>query len=173
MYTEKCVSWRNCSILFFRGKRVILIDISSLGISSECPCGPSLIRFGGKAKEYSPRARIRSWMGWVSAEMFCSSGHGLLALGIKTRQSKNCSAILRNMLHFQLQTSCAPSRWCWRAARGYFLSTSHSFDWSHLLCVLAVPPRSSHTPTLSTNALHAPCCHRIHSSHLLPWWLSW
>nr|XP_058906648.1 holocytochrome c-type synthase isoform X4 [Kogia breviceps] len=30
----------------------------------ECPCGPSLIRFGGKAKEYSPRARIRSWMGY-------------------------------------------------------------------------------------------------------------
>lgn len=51
-------------VLFFKGKRVILIDISSLGISSECPCGPSLIRFGGKAKEYSPRARIRSWMGY-------------------------------------------------------------------------------------------------------------
>ncbi|XP_073886228.1 holocytochrome c-type synthase isoform X2 [Macaca fascicularis] len=31
--------------------------------AAECPCGPSLIRFGGKAKEYSPRARIRSWMG--------------------------------------------------------------------------------------------------------------
>uniref|UniRef100_A0A286Y1K5 Holocytochrome c-type synthase n=1 Tax=Cavia porcellus TaxID=10141 RepID=A0A286Y1K5_CAVPO len=30
----------------------------------ECPCGPSLIRFGGKAKQYSPRARIRSWMGY-------------------------------------------------------------------------------------------------------------
>ncbi|NXV89422.1 holocytochrome c-type synthase isoform X1 [Calonectris borealis] len=30
----------------------------------ECPCGPSLMRFGGKAKEYSPRARIRSWMGY-------------------------------------------------------------------------------------------------------------
>ncbi|XP_020861912.1 holocytochrome c-type synthase isoform X2 [Phascolarctos cinereus] len=30
----------------------------------ECPCGPTLIRFGGKAKEYSPRARIRSWMGY-------------------------------------------------------------------------------------------------------------
>ncbi|XP_044288405.1 holocytochrome c-type synthase isoform X4 [Varanus komodoensis] len=30
----------------------------------ECPCGPALIRFGGKAKEYSPRARIRSWMGY-------------------------------------------------------------------------------------------------------------
>ncbi|XP_043941632.1 holocytochrome c-type synthase isoform X2 [Protopterus annectens] len=30
----------------------------------ECPCGPELIRFGGKAKEYSPRARIRSWMGY-------------------------------------------------------------------------------------------------------------
>jgi len=23
------------------------------------------MRFGGKAKEYSPRARIRSWMGYV------------------------------------------------------------------------------------------------------------
>ncbi|KAM5148684.1 holocytochrome c-type synthase isoform 1-T3 [Mantella aurantiaca] len=32
--------------------------------AKECPCGPSLIRFGGKAKEYSPRARIRSWMGY-------------------------------------------------------------------------------------------------------------
>ncbi|XP_069897000.1 holocytochrome c-type synthase [Dipodomys merriami] len=30
----------------------------------ECPCGPSLVRFGGKAREYSPRARIRSWMGY-------------------------------------------------------------------------------------------------------------
>lgn len=47
----------------FQGKENILIDFSSLGISRECPCGPSLIRFGGKAKEYSPRARIRSWMG--------------------------------------------------------------------------------------------------------------
>ncbi|CAL8400475.1 holocytochrome c-type synthase [Gadus morhua] len=32
--------------------------------AGECPCGPSLKRFGGKAKEYSPRARIRSWMGY-------------------------------------------------------------------------------------------------------------
>ncbi|XP_053436707.1 holocytochrome c-type synthase isoform X3 [Nycticebus coucang] len=31
--------------------------------AAECPCGPSLVRFGGKAKQYSPRARIRSWMG--------------------------------------------------------------------------------------------------------------
>ncbi|XP_018608809.1 cytochrome c-type heme lyase-like [Scleropages formosus] len=30
----------------------------------ECPCGPSLKRFGGKAKEFSPRARIRSLMGY-------------------------------------------------------------------------------------------------------------
>ncbi|XP_056409912.1 holocytochrome c-type synthase isoform X2 [Hyla sarda] len=30
----------------------------------ECPCGPTLVRFGGKAKEFSPRARIRSWMGY-------------------------------------------------------------------------------------------------------------
>ncbi|ETE71144.1 Cytochrome c-type heme lyase [Ophiophagus hannah] len=30
----------------------------------DCPCGPTLVRFGGKAKEYSPRARIRSWMGY-------------------------------------------------------------------------------------------------------------
>ncbi|XP_028290213.1 holocytochrome c-type synthase [Gouania willdenowi] len=30
----------------------------------ECPCGPSLKRFGGKAKEYSPRARFRHWMGY-------------------------------------------------------------------------------------------------------------
>ncbi|XP_016041210.1 holocytochrome c-type synthase isoform X3 [Erinaceus europaeus] len=32
--------------------------------AAECPCGPSLIRFGGRAREYSPRARIRSWMGY-------------------------------------------------------------------------------------------------------------
>ncbi|XP_016373602.1 cytochrome c-type heme lyase-like [Sinocyclocheilus rhinocerous] len=31
---------------------------------SECPCGPSLKRFGGKAKEFLPRARIRHWMGY-------------------------------------------------------------------------------------------------------------
>ncbi|KAL7984901.1 hypothetical protein Chor_003471 [Crotalus horridus] len=30
----------------------------------DCPCGPTLVQFGGKAKEYSPRARIRSWMGY-------------------------------------------------------------------------------------------------------------
>lgn len=33
-------------------------------VYSECPCGPSLKRFGGKAKEISPRARIRHWMGY-------------------------------------------------------------------------------------------------------------
>ncbi|KAM7390847.1 hypothetical protein PAMA_008847 [Pampus argenteus] len=32
--------------------------------AGECPCGPALKRFGGKAKEYSPRARIRHWMGY-------------------------------------------------------------------------------------------------------------
>jgi len=32
--------------------------------AEECPCGPSLKRFGGKAKEFSPRARIRHWMGY-------------------------------------------------------------------------------------------------------------
>lgn len=30
----------------------------------ECPCGPTLKRFGGRAQDYSPRARIRSWMGY-------------------------------------------------------------------------------------------------------------
>ncbi|KAM3865655.1 holocytochrome c-type synthase-like [Diretmus argenteus] len=30
----------------------------------ECPCGPSLVRFGGKAKELTPRARLRHWMGY-------------------------------------------------------------------------------------------------------------
>ncbi len=30
----------------------------------ECPCGPKLRRFGGRAQDYSPRARIRSWMGY-------------------------------------------------------------------------------------------------------------
>ncbi|XP_019645748.1 PREDICTED: cytochrome c-type heme lyase-like [Branchiostoma belcheri] len=30
----------------------------------ECPCGPKLAKFGGKAKEFSPRARMRSWMGY-------------------------------------------------------------------------------------------------------------
>uniref|UniRef100_F6T2R4 Holocytochrome c-type synthase n=3 Tax=Xenopus tropicalis TaxID=8364 RepID=F6T2R4_XENTR len=32
--------------------------------AKECPCGPTLVRFGGKATEYSPRARMRSWMGY-------------------------------------------------------------------------------------------------------------
>ncbi|KAM6953650.1 holocytochrome c-type synthase-like [Aplochiton taeniatus] len=32
--------------------------------AKECPCGPSLKRFGGKAKEFSPRARVRHWMGY-------------------------------------------------------------------------------------------------------------
>lgn len=32
--------------------------------AGECPCGPTLKRFGGKAKEYSPRARFRHWMGY-------------------------------------------------------------------------------------------------------------
>ncbi|KAG3291285.1 HCCS-like [Ictidomys tridecemlineatus] len=32
--------------------------------AAECPCGPSLIRFGGKEKQYSPRARICSCMGY-------------------------------------------------------------------------------------------------------------
>ncbi|XP_053716311.1 holocytochrome c-type synthase [Synchiropus splendidus] len=32
--------------------------------AAECPCGPTLKRFGGKAKEYSPRALMRSWMGY-------------------------------------------------------------------------------------------------------------
>lgn len=30
----------------------------------ECPEGPKLARFGGKASEYSPRARIRQLMGY-------------------------------------------------------------------------------------------------------------
>ncbi|XP_076813401.1 holocytochrome c-type synthase-like isoform X2 [Clavelina lepadiformis] len=30
----------------------------------ECPDGPKLLKFGGKAKEFSPRARVRSWMGY-------------------------------------------------------------------------------------------------------------
>ena len=30
-------------------------------------CGnPKLLKFGGKAKEFSPRARIRHWLGWVT-----------------------------------------------------------------------------------------------------------
>ncbi|KAJ8376101.1 hypothetical protein SKAU_G00066810 [Synaphobranchus kaupii] len=32
--------------------------------AKECPCGPTLVRFGGKAKEFSPRARFRHWMGY-------------------------------------------------------------------------------------------------------------
>ncbi|KAL4635927.1 cytochrome c-type heme lyase [Arapaima gigas] len=32
--------------------------------AKECPCGPALLRFGGKAKQLSPRARIRSLMGY-------------------------------------------------------------------------------------------------------------
>ncbi|KAI5099167.1 holocytochrome c synthetase a, partial [Silurus meridionalis] len=31
--------------------------------SKECPCGPALKRFGGKAKDFTPRARFRHWMG--------------------------------------------------------------------------------------------------------------
>lgn len=31
---------------------------------SECPEGPRLMKFGGKAKEFSPRARFRSWLGY-------------------------------------------------------------------------------------------------------------
>ena len=31
---------------------------------NECPTGPKLKNFGGKAQDYSPRARIRSWMGY-------------------------------------------------------------------------------------------------------------
>ncbi|XP_054158118.1 holocytochrome c-type synthase-like [Oppia nitens] len=30
----------------------------------ECPDGPKLKRFGGRAQDYSPRARMRSWMGY-------------------------------------------------------------------------------------------------------------
>lgn len=32
--------------------------------AKECPSGPQLIRFGGRAKDYTPRARIRHWMGY-------------------------------------------------------------------------------------------------------------
>ena len=103
----------------------------------------------------------------MPAERFCSSGHCLLALGIKTRQSKNCSAILRNMLHFQLQTSCAPSRWRCRqlgvtscllliALTGVVFSV-------FLHCPLAPP-----TLLLSTCALHAPCCHGFTASTCFP-----
>ncbi|KAF7493511.1 Cytochrome c-type heme lyase [Sarcoptes scabiei] len=30
----------------------------------ECPCGPTLKRFGGRAQDFSPRARIRNWLGY-------------------------------------------------------------------------------------------------------------
>lgn len=39
----------------------------------ECPCGPTLKRFGGKAKEFSPRARFRHWMGWAPLPSICMS----------------------------------------------------------------------------------------------------
>lgn len=32
--------------------------------AKECPSGPQLVRFGGRAKDYSPRARIRNLMGY-------------------------------------------------------------------------------------------------------------
>lgn len=32
--------------------------------ANECPTGPKLKKFGGRAQDYSPRARIRSWMGY-------------------------------------------------------------------------------------------------------------
>lgn len=124
-------------------------------------------RFGGKAK--SIRHGQNSLLDGVSAaEMFPVSlwSHCLLAL--KTRQSKNCSAILRNMLHFQLDLLCSPQGSC-QAAWGYFLSTAHSVDWStSSLCSSAAPCPSalcSHPCALLLVAW-------IHSSHLLPWWLS-
>uniref|UniRef100_A0A672KDM0 Holocytochrome c-type synthase n=1 Tax=Sinocyclocheilus grahami TaxID=75366 RepID=A0A672KDM0_SINGR len=44
--------------------RLLFVSNTHLSLGSECPCGPSLRRFGGKAKEFSPRARIRHWMGY-------------------------------------------------------------------------------------------------------------
>lgn len=32
--------------------------------AKECPSGPKLKRFSGRAKDYTPRARIRSWFGY-------------------------------------------------------------------------------------------------------------
>lgn len=32
--------------------------------AKECPAGPKLKKFGGRASDYTPRARIRSWMGY-------------------------------------------------------------------------------------------------------------
>jgi len=31
---------------------------------NECPEGPKLMKFGGKAQDFSPRARFRSWLGY-------------------------------------------------------------------------------------------------------------
>lgn len=42
----------------------LFLFVSLFLVYSECPCGPTLKRFGGKAKEFSPRARIRHWMGY-------------------------------------------------------------------------------------------------------------
>ena len=43
------------------------------------------MRFGGKAKEYSPRARIRSWMGYVGLRI------GLL---VKRKGRETCVEIV-------------------------------------------------------------------------------
>uniref|UniRef100_A0A673MRR4 Holocytochrome c-type synthase n=1 Tax=Sinocyclocheilus rhinocerous TaxID=307959 RepID=A0A673MRR4_9TELE len=49
--------WKDDSLITVRFKHTFVSG-------SECPCGPSLKRFGGKAKEFLPRARIRHWMGY-------------------------------------------------------------------------------------------------------------
>ena len=38
--------------------------MGKLNFFSECE-EPKLLKFGGKASEFSPRARFRSWLGYV------------------------------------------------------------------------------------------------------------
>ena len=53
-------------------RKVIIIRVDSdyCLFHSECD-QPKLLKFGGKATEFSPRARIRGWLGYVL--QFCIS----------------------------------------------------------------------------------------------------
>ena len=37
--------------------------VSTISLSRECVCGPKLVSFRGRAKDFTPRAKIRSWLG--------------------------------------------------------------------------------------------------------------
>ena len=56
-----------CFCFLFCFFAVVVFKSDLLGSGYACVCSesamPRLKRFGGKAKEYSPRARIRHWLG--------------------------------------------------------------------------------------------------------------